>query len=185
MKFANLHNHTDLGSFDSIMTPKKFVARLQDIEQEHLVQTDHGTLRGMVTIAKEAQKAGIKYVPGLEAYVTFNQPTKAKDEFNRLYYHMLLIAKNNNGLKNLQRLLSMSYRPSHMYYKPRLGLQDIFDHSEGLIATSGCLASLTSCTILAEANGHENMTCSQCHILGHPCDDHEVPEDIILDPSRS
>ena len=164
MKFANLHNHTDLGSFDSILTPGKFVDRLLALGQEHLVQTDHGTLRGMVAVSKAAQKAGLKYIPGLEVYATFGKPQKAKDEFGRLYYHMLLIAKNNTGLKNLQKLIALSYQPHNMYYKPRLGLEDIFKYSEGLIATSGCLASLTSCTIMAEADGHETYyRCPRCN----------------------
>lgn len=184
MNFVNLHNHTDRGSFDSIMTAERFISRLKELNQQYLVQTDHGTMRGMVGLAQEAAKNDIKFIPGMEAYVTFDRPTKQKDEFGRLYYHMLLLAKNKRGLHNLQSLVKMSYDPEHMYYKPRISLDEIFKHSNGLIATSGCLASLTSQTILAEAQGVENLSCSQCHILGHPCDDHVVPENIVLDPSQ-
>lgn len=181
--FANLHNHTNNGSYDSIMTPSRFVARLKELGQEHLVQTDHGTMRGMVETSLAAQKAGLKYIPGLEAYVTYGPCEKAKDEFGKAYYHMLLIAKNDTGLKNLYRLVYLSHTAERYYYKPRISLDDLFNHKEGLIITSGCLGSLTSRTIMTEAGGLDSLRCTERHVLGHRhlCDDScDVPIDAPI-----
>lgn len=189
MKMVNIHNHTDKGSFDSVLSHDRFISRIQELNQEYIVQTDHGTMNAMISLAKKSYKAGLKYIPGVELYVTWgNKPIKQKDEFNRLYYHMLVLAKNNTGLKNLQNLVALSYSPDHFYYKPRIAIEELISHKEGLIITSGCLASLTSQTILFE-NSYKKTedkddffkrNVDAAYLSGVSCDDHFGFDESIL-----
>jgi len=149
IKFANLHNHTSKGSFDSIIKTKDFVNKIKDLGQEHVVQTDHGTMSGMIELASETQKAGLKYIPGIEFYVTHGaKPTKERDMYHRAFYHMLAIALDNEGLKNLFRLVALSYRGDHFYGKPRISIEELKAHSQGIHLTSGCLASPTNAMLI-------------------------------------
>lgn len=150
LPFANLHNHTTLGSEDSIIKPDEFAETISHLGQEYVVQTEHGTMCGMVKVAKAAKKRGLKYIPGIEAYVCFNGLEKAKDELNRNYYHMLLLAKNNRGLRNLFEIVRRSHQEDHRYYKPRIEFSELRELGEGLVATSGCIASRSSQLILAD-----------------------------------
>ncbi len=151
MAFVNLHNHTDRGSYDAILSHKAFVDRVKDLNQGHVVQTDHGTLNSMTSLAKKAQKAGLKYIPGCEFYLTYEDPYPGVDSFGVRYYHVLVIAKTNEGLKNIQRLLALSWDRTRFYYKNRVSFKDLIEHREGLIVTSGCLAGVLPKSIIAES----------------------------------
>lgn len=177
--FVNLHNHTNRGSFDSVMTHDKFVSRIKELGQTHVVQTDHGTLSSMIGLAEKTQKAGLKYIPGCEFYVTGSMDAiRGKDPFGRTYYHLLAIAKNNQGLKNLQILIGLSGKRDRYYYKPRITLRDLLDHKEGLIITSGCLASMTSTSVLFEnswifkSDEQKRAERQKYFLSGLGCDDH-------------
>lgn len=189
LKMANIHNHTDVGSFDSILTADTFVQRIKDLGQEHVVQTDHGSMRGVVQLAQKARKAGLKFVPGIEVYCTLDDiPQKAPDGLGRRYYHMLLLAQNDKGYRNLCRLTHTSYKKDgHFYYKPRVSLAEIEENNEGLIATTGCLASPLNQVALLEAHGEAQFREKRdpklreaLHRIGLSCDDDmgEWPEDV-------
>ena len=143
-KFVNLHNHTTCGSFDAVITPESFVKRIQSIGQEHVVQTDHGTMGGMVSLAKAARKAHLHYIPGVEFYLTYEGLLREGDSLGRLYYHLVALAQNKKGLKNLYKLVRISSHPSHRYYKPRIDWNELAENSEGIIITTACVASRTS-----------------------------------------
>jgi DNA polymerase-3 subunit alpha len=128
--FVNLHCHTTYGSFDSVLTVDRFIERLQELDQDTMVQTEHGTMRGMVKLATECQKNSIKYIPGIEAYIAHPDLQAA---------HLPLIAMNNTGLQSLYRIIWDSYKPERFYRKPRLFIDELSSYSEGLIALSGCL----------------------------------------------
>lgn len=150
LPFANLHNHTTLGSDDSIIKPEAFAERIYDLGQEYVVQTEHGTMNGMIRLAKAAKKFGLKYIPGIEAYLSFNELERSTDDLGKRYYHMLLIAKNNTGLRNLYEIVRLSHLEDHRYYKPRIDWSELQGGlSEGLIATSGCVMSRSSQLVLA------------------------------------
>lgn len=151
MGFVNLHNHTDRGSYDAILSHKAFIERIGALGQGYVVQTDHGTLNSMTSLAKKAQKAGLKYIPGCEFYLTYEDPYNGVDSFGARYYHVLVIAKTNEGLKNIQRLLALSWDKSRYYYKNRISFADLVAHREGLIVTSGCLAGVLPKSIVAES----------------------------------
>lgn len=184
--FANIHNHTDVGSFDSILTADSFISRIKELGQKYVVQTEHGTMRGMIGLAQKAKKAGLKYIPGIEAYVTLHEgtPINGSDPLGRNFYHMLLLAKNKKGLTNLFSLLERSYRKDgHFYSKPRMTLEEISRASEGLIATTGCIASPFSTMVLLEANGEARYKETKkldylkgLYALGRTCDDDVLSE---------
>lgn len=180
-KFANIHNHTDVGSFDAVLTADRFVERVKELGQEYVVQTDHGTMRGMIGLAKKARKAGLKYIPAIEVYTCLGDtPIKGVDLLGKRYYHMLLIAKNQQGLSNLFELNALSYKSDgHFYYKPRVSLEEIRKHSEGLIATTGCIASPLSTIALLETRGAKEFkekrnldVLKAMYVAGLSCDDH-------------
>lgn len=197
-KFANIHNHTDVGSFDAVLTADRFVERVKELGQEYVVQTDHGTMRGMIGLAKKARKAGLKYIPAIEVYTCLGDvPVKGADLLGKRYYHMLLIAKNQTGLTNLFELNALSYQnDGHFYYKPRVTLEEIRKHSDGLIATTGCIASPLSTIALLETRGAKEFKEKRSLDLlkamlcaGLSCDDHleilteEEQKQILADRS--
>ena len=136
----NLHNHTD-NSYDGLMTSVQLVQRAKEFGQEAVAITDHGTMSGTVEFYKAAKKAGIKPIIGLEAYIYdpnsnwFSGP----DQFGRKFYHLVLLAMNQTGLKNLYKLCSDSFKPEHFYHKPRVSLAALEALNEGIWASSACL----------------------------------------------
>lgn len=106
--------------------------------------TDHGNMFGVPSFVNEAGKKGIKPIIGCEFYVT---PTRMADRDNKERYHQVLLAKNSTGYKNLVKLTSLGYIEG-LYYKPRIDKTVLKEHSDGLIATTCCLASEVNQTIL-------------------------------------
>lgn len=105
--------------------------------------TDHGSLAGTLEFYQESKKAGIKPILGIEGYVTLDKDGLTNEEKTRDNYHIILLAANLIGWKNLMWLNSNAYL-NNFYYKPRINLQNLFEHSEGLIVSSACLAGLCS-----------------------------------------
>lgn len=106
--------------------------------------TDHGNMFGVPSFVNEARKKGVKPIIGCEFYVT---PTRMEDRENKERFHQVLLAKNATGYKNLVKLTSMGFVKG-LYYKPRIDKEILQNHSEGLIATTCCLASEVNQTIL-------------------------------------
>lgn len=106
--------------------------------------TDHGNMFGVPSFVNQAQKQGIKPIIGCEFYLT---PTRMEDRENKERFHQVLLAKNAAGYKNLIKLTSMGFLKG-LYYKPRIDKEVLKEHSEGLIATTCCLASEVNQTIL-------------------------------------
>ena len=121
--------------------------RLQEIGQSTVAITDHGSALGAVLLYKELKAAGIKMVYGVEAYTC--DDAKIKDKNNK-YYHRVLLAKNETGRINLNRLITISERPENKYYKPRIDLDILREHKDGLIVLSACLAGEVSKRLMAD-----------------------------------
>lgn len=138
--FVHLHTHTEYSFLDGAIRIKDLVKKAVEFNMPALAITDHGGLFGAVEFYETCSSAGIKPVLGLEAYLApksrFEKST-SKDEYS--YYHLILLAKNNTGWKNLIRLSSIGYLEG-FYYKPRIDLEILKECSEGLIATSACVA---------------------------------------------
>jgi DNA polymerase III subunit alpha len=141
VSFSHLHLHTEYSLLDGAARTSDVVAAAARMGQPAIGITDHGNLYGVVDFVKAAKEHGIKPVIGIEAYFTdgsrFDRPPA--DQNKR--YHMLLYAENEVGYRNLLQLSSKSFLEGY-YYKPRMDLELLAAHSEGIIATSGCLGGL-------------------------------------------
>lgn len=139
-KFVHLHNHTEYSFLDGAIRIRDLVKKTVEYGMPAVALTDHGGLFGAVEFFETCNASAIKPVLGLEAYLApksrFEKST-IKDEFS--YYHLILLAENNIGWKNLMRLSSVGYKEG-FYYKPRIDIEILRECSEGLIATSACVA---------------------------------------------
>jgi DNA polymerase-3 subunit alpha len=140
MSFVHLHCHSEYSLLDGANRIGDLIKRAKDFEQPALALTDHGCMFGAWVFQEAAKKAGIKPIVGMEAYVAPNsrhEKTKAKGE--KGYYHLVLLARDHQGYKNLSKLTSIGYTEG-FYGKPRIDREVLERHGEGLIVTSACLA---------------------------------------------
>lgn len=112
--------------------------RVEDLGMEAVALTDHGTLSGAIEFYKEAKKRGIKPVIGIETYMAPRKHTDKEGKKDANPFHLILLAMNNQGYKNLMRLSTIAHLDG-FYYKPRIDRQLLEEHSEGLIVLSGCI----------------------------------------------
>lgn len=148
-QFVHLHLHTEYSTLDGINKIKELPQGIADKGMSAVAITDHGTVAGTYSFYKACKNANVKPILGMEAYYTVNDKTaREKDEDGQKYYHLLLIAANNTGLKNLFAISSKAYTEG-FYYKPRVDDALLAEYSEGIIATSACLGSRTSKLILS------------------------------------
>ena len=147
--FVHLHLHTEFSTLDGINRVDAIPKHIQSMGQKAVAITDHGNIAGSYTFFKQCRKDNVKPIIGMEAYYTVNDKSvKEKDEDGKNYYHMILLAKNGVGLKNLMAISSKAYTEG-MYYKPRADDALLAEHSEGIVATTACLGSRASQLILA------------------------------------
>ncbi len=145
-KFSHLHCHTQFSLLDGAAVIDKLIDKACSCGMPAIAITDHGNMFGVPQFVNEASKKGVKPIIGCEFYVT---PVTMEDRENKKRYHQVLLAKNMAGYKNLVKLTSLGY-VNGLYYKPRIDKQTLMDHSEGLIATTCCLASEVNQTIIRE-----------------------------------
>lgn len=148
--YTPLHVHTSRGSLlDSINTPKSLVARAKELGLRSLAITDHGYCSNHVNFYKECKKNGIKPILGMEGYIADNMDIKDREQG---FYHIILLAKNSKGYKNLLKISSLGHTRG-FYYKPRVDLKTIreLNLGEGIVALSACLAGQVPQMILKEA----------------------------------
>ena len=132
-KFVHLHCHTEYSLLDGLSKIKKLVRRVKELEMPAVAITDHGSMYGAIEFYKECQKEGVKPLIGLEAYTTLKDH-KLRDGRGE-NSHLLLIAQNNIGYKNLMKLSTIA-NVEGFYYKPRFTREIIRQYSDGLIVTS-------------------------------------------------
>jgi DNA polymerase-3 subunit alpha len=140
MSFVHLHCHSEYSLLDGANRIGDLIKRAKHFEQPALALTDHGCMFGAWVFQEQAKKAGLKPIIGMEAYVapsSRHEKTKAKGE--KGYYHLVLLARDYQGYKNLTKLTSIGYTEG-FYGKPRIDREVLARHSEGLIVTSACLA---------------------------------------------
>ncbi|MBE5944555.1 MAG: DNA polymerase III subunit alpha [Lachnospiraceae bacterium] len=140
MDFTHLHVHTEYSLLDGSAKIKELVARAKELGMSALAITDHGVMYGAIDFYKAAKAAGIKPIIGCEVYVApgsrFDREVVKGDD---RYYHLVLLAKNNQGYKNLCKIVSKGFTEGY-YYKPRVDMEILETYSEGIIALSACLA---------------------------------------------
>ena len=142
--FVHLHNHSDYSLLDAAQTVETMCNRVSDLGMDSIAITEHGNLFSMIPFYKAALKAGIKPILGCEMYVAVNKHTDRQlvtleTGKRRNYYHLVLLATNQQGYRNLLALTSIGYL-NGFYYRPRIDKELLEEFNEGLIATSACLA---------------------------------------------
>jgi len=152
VKYVHLHNHTHFSLLDAACTPKQLIDAAQHDGQKAIAITDHGVMFGCFEFYSKAKKAGIKPIIGCEVYIAVRKHTDRERIVDsgkkRNYYHLVLLAKNETGYRNLVRLTSIAHTEG-FYYKPRIDFDLLRQHHEGLIATSACLAGPINAPLLA------------------------------------
>ncbi|MHA7877379.1 MAG: DNA polymerase III subunit alpha [Bacteroidota bacterium] len=141
--FCHLHCHTQYSLLDGAAQITNLVSRARKLGMNALAITDHGNMFGVPHFVAAANKVGVKPIIGCEFYVAPDM----HDHKDKTRYHQVLLAKNEQGYKNLAALSSMGFLEGY-YYKPRIDKRLIKQHVEGLMATTCCLASEVSQTLL-------------------------------------
>ena len=146
-EFVHLHLHTDYSLLDGACNVQKLVKRVADIGQKAVAMTDHGNIYGTVEFVDEAEKQGIKPIVGCELYICKKEDHKAPPEGDT-YNHLLVLAENEEGYKNLIKITSEASL-NGFYYKPRISKRFLAEHATGLIGLSGCLAGEVAENLMA------------------------------------
>ncbi len=138
--FVHLHVHTEYSLLDGFSNIKKLVQRAAELEMPALAITDHGTMFGVIDFYNAATKAGVKPIIGLEAYMAARGMKDRDSVKDKKSSHLMLLAENQTGYLNLLKIASAAQLQG-FYYFPRIDHEFLAAHSEGLIATSGCMAA--------------------------------------------
>jgi len=156
-KFVHLHMHTEYSLLDGANKIKELVAKVKELGMDSVAITDHGNMFGTIELYKECKKQGIKAIIGCEVYVAPRSRFEKEGRVDTEPNHLVLLAMNNDGYKNLVELVSRAYTEG-FYYKPRVDLELLKDKSDGLIALSGCMAGAVARKIIEkDIEGAENM----------------------------
>ncbi|HEY1815240.1 MAG TPA: DNA polymerase III subunit alpha [Kofleriaceae bacterium] len=145
--FTHLHLHTQYSLLDGAIRVKDLFPKVHELGMDTVAVTDHGNMFGAIDLYTEAKAAGVKLIFGCETYVA---ATDRADRTNRRNYHLILLAKNDVGYKNLSYLNSMGYLEG-FYYNPRIDKPLLREHTEGLVGMSACLGGEIAQTL--EKNG--------------------------------
>ncbi|MCC2816711.1 DNA polymerase III subunit alpha [Lachnoclostridium pacaense] len=140
MAFTHLHVHTEYSLLDGSCKIKELTARAKELGMDSMAVTDHGVMYGVIDFYKAAKEAGIKPILGCEVYVApnsrFDRETVSGED---RYYHLVLLAENNQGYENLMKIVSKGFVDG-FYYKPRVDYEVLAKYHQGVIALSACLA---------------------------------------------
>ena len=145
--FVHLHVHSEFSLLDGANRIKDLPVRAKELGMDSIALTDHGVMFGVVDFYKECKKNGIKPIIGCEVYVAPRSRFDKESGIDNHYSHLILLAKNETGYKNLSTLVSMGFTDG-FYYKPRIDLEILEKYHEGLIALSACLAGSINKAIL-------------------------------------
>ena len=188
MSFTHLHVHTEYSLLDGSNKIKEYVARVKELGMNSAAITDHGVMYGCIDFYKAAREAGINPILGCEVYVApgsrFDRETGRDDD---RYYHLVLLAENNQGYANLMKIVSRGFVEG-FYYKPRVDLDLLREYHEGLIALSACLAGEVQ-RYLVRNLYQEAEKAALCYeeIFGKgnfflELQDHGIPEQRLVNP---
>ncbi|MCF8008288.1 MAG: DNA polymerase III subunit alpha [Halanaerobiales bacterium] len=157
-KFVHLHNHTEYSLLDGALRIDDLIKKAKKYDMPGVAMTDHGVLYGMYEFYKKAKNNNIKPIIGCEVYLS---PTDRFDKTTRKRYHLVLLARNNQGYKNLLKIVSASWLEG-FYYKPRVDKDLLYKYRKGITALSACLQGEISQSILSnKENQYLNELISQ------------------------
>lgn len=174
--YAPLHVHSHYSLLDGLPSPKRIAERCKELGLPACAITDHGNLFGMVAFHDACKKVGIKPIIGIELYMCDADPAiKARENSKR--HHLTVLARNEEGVNTLMRLVSETNRPDYYYYKPRIDLERLspFAKDGNLLCLSGCMAGKLSSSLFGE-NFDE-----ACKISGKTDNPNEVRKFLVPD----
>lgn len=138
-KFVHLHTHSHYSLLDGLAKIPQLIKKAVEYEMPAIALTDHGNMYGTIQFYKKCKAAGIKPILGIECYVAFETLDQKRPGIDNKIYHLVLLAKNETGYKNLIKLITTAHLDG-FYYRPRIDKRILREHSEGLIGLSACLA---------------------------------------------
>ena len=151
-RFAHLHLHTDYSLLDGAIQIKPLAKRTEELGMTACAMTDHGNMFGAISFYNTMKSRGIKPIIGCETYITrgSRRDRAASAPGEKANFHLILLAKNLEGYRNLVRLTSKAYTEG-FYYKPRIDKELLAEHSKGLIALSACMSGMPSAMLARDA----------------------------------
>lgn len=184
MDFVHLHTHTEYSLLDGANKIKELPIRAKELGMNAMAITDHGVMFGVVDFYKECKKVGIKPIIGCEVYVAPRTRFDKESNIDNKYSHLILLAKNETGYKNLTKLVSIGFTEG-FYYKPRIDLEILEKYHEGLVCLSACLAGSVNKAILKEdmeeakriALWHKNLFGEDYYLEVQP---NGLPEQVLV-----
>ncbi len=141
-EFVHLHNHSEFSLLDGLQKTKTMVAYAKELGMKSLAITDHGNMYGTIKFYQACKAVGIKPIIGCEIYVSKRSLHKKEAE-DKDYNHLILLAENEEGYKNLMRIVTVANLEGY-YYKPRTDLELLEKHKEGIICLSACVNGFVS-----------------------------------------
>ena len=145
--FVHLHIHSEFSLLDGANRIKDIPVRAKELGMDAIALTDHGVMYGAIDFYKACKKEGVKPIIGCEVYVAPRLRFDKEPNIDNKYNHLILLAKNNQGYKNLSKLVSIGFVEGY-YYKPRIDLEVLEKYHEGLICLSACLAGAVNQALL-------------------------------------
>jgi DNA polymerase-3 subunit alpha len=151
--YVGLHNHSYYSLLDGLPSPTKIAQRAKEIGSPAIATTDHGNIFGMVEFHNACKKNDIKPIQGIELYICQQDPSIRNND-NKHHNHLTILAKNQEGIKELMALVSATNKPDWFYRKPRIDLANLslFTKNKNLICLSGCLIGELSESLFADFN---------------------------------
>ena len=146
-KFVHLHIHSEFSLLDGANRIKDLPVRAKELGMDAIALTDHGVMYGAIDFYKACRKEGVKPIIGCEVYVAPRSRFDKEPNIDNRYNHLILLAKNQQGYKNLSKLVSIGFVNGY-YYKPRIDLEVLEKYHEGLICLSACLAGAVNQALL-------------------------------------
>ena len=145
--FVHLHVHSEFSLLDGAIRIKELPKRVKELGMNAVALTDHGVMYGAIDFYKACKAEGIKPIIGCEVYVAPRSRLDKEPNIDNKYNHLILLAKNNDGYKNLSKLVSIGFTEGY-YYKPRIDIETLEKYHEGLICCSACMAGSVASAIL-------------------------------------
>jgi DNA polymerase-3 subunit alpha len=148
VSLVHLHRHSEWSLGDGLGTNEMYAERASELGQPALAITDHGSLAGTLYHMQACEKVGIKPILGMEAYFRGSIPEDRNEKRQYGYFHLVLLAQNMEGWRNLMKLSSLSHHAENFYQVPSIDLDILADYTDGLIATSSCLQGVIHQAVL-------------------------------------
>src|SRR3972149_9060116 len=150
--FVHLHVHSEYSLLDGASRIIKLIEKASQYDMPALALTDHGVMYGAIEFYTQAKKSGIKPIIGCEVYLaprSRREKQSGREKKEETFYHLTLLAENNQGYQNLMKLVSLGFFEG-FYYKPRVDKELLREYKEGIIALSGCISGEIPKYIIAD-----------------------------------